>query len=187
MKKLFIVPLLLLVAQGAMAVDRLLIFTVAANYMHPADAGFREIYGNSAFYPDVTGGVRIVSSLYATAGYGWLNRKGKSPNLNLDVAATQTFISGGLGYILHLGGTFSVMLEGGYVYARFKEEALDAVAKGGASGIKADVGLLLLGEEGQIFAGIKAGYIAANVSNPAVKLGGPRIAVCLGIGLFGEY
>ena len=187
MKKLLVIPLLLLVAQGAMAVDRLLIFTVAANYMHPTDAGFRSIYGNSAFYPDVTGGVRVVGSLYTMVGYGWLNKKGKSPNLNLDVAGSQSFLSAGLGYILHLGGTFSVMFEGGYVYARYKEEALNAVVNGGTSGIKADVSLLLLGEEGQIFAGIKAGYIAANVSSPSLKLGGPRIALCLGIGLFGEY
>lgn len=185
LKKLLFLPLVLFLIGNAFGEVRVL-FSVGGSTMRPADSGYRQIYGNFTFYPELGGGISLYKGLYVMAGYGTMSNKGKTPELGFDARSTQSYYSFGLGLIAPVAGSLKVLIEAGLASMRFHEEALGAQVKGRSQGYKGELGLLYMKEEGQIYLGLKAGYIYAKVDEFDIRLGGPKLTVCLGFKVLGE-
>lgn len=186
MKKIaIIVCLTFLVPAAAGAANPLFLFSIAGNYMRPADAAYRSIYGNQVLYAEFDAGVHIYRGIHILGSYGRLSKSGTTPELELESHSMQQFISVGVGYIRQISGLLNIEVEGGLVGAKYREEALDAVVSGQRPGIRAGLGLLFMAEEGKIFAGAKFVYISAKVPDPEIRLGGAQATLCVGLRLFG--
>lgn len=193
MRRLLIVPVALALAAAAHAESRLFI-GVGANVIRPADGSYRSIYGNQAIYPELAASIRLVKGLCLTGSIGQFSKSGKTPDLGLDARATQGYISVGLGYMIRASRLLCLEAGAGIAGMSFREEALDSWIKGRWSGIKAEGGLLLVPEDERIFMGVRFGYLSARVHDldpglagpQPIQLGGARIAVVVGIQLFGN-
>lgn len=193
MKKTLIVPAVLLLLTTASAESRLFV-SLGAGFMRPADSGFRQIYGNQALFPEVSAAVRLYKGLCLTAGAGKASEEGRTRELGIVTKASQGYISVGLGYLLRISQALSVDMNAGFAGMNCSEEALGAMIKGKGPGYKAEVGILLLEEDGRAFMGLRLGYMSARVSDleppmagpQSIKLGGPKIALCVGLQLFGN-
>ncbi len=193
MRRLLIVPVALVLAAAAHAESRLFI-GVEANVIRPADGSYRSIYGNQAIYPELSASIRLVKGLCLTGSIGQFSKSGKTPDLGLDARATQGYISVGLGYMIRVSRLLCLEAGAGIAGMSFREEALDSWIKGKWRGIKAEGGLLLVPEDERIFMGVRFGYLSARVRDldprlagpQPILLGGARIAVVVGIQLFGN-
>jgi hypothetical protein len=107
-KTAIIVCMALLVPAAARAADPLLLFSIAGNYLRPADAGYRAIYGNQVFYAEFDAGIRLYGGVYVLGGYGRLSKTGTTPELELETRSMQQFISVGFGYIRQISGLLNV-------------------------------------------------------------------------------
>ena len=193
MKKALIVPAILLLLTSASAESRLFV-SLGAGFMRPADPGFRQVYGNEALLPEVSAALRLYKGLCLTAGAGKASEEGRTPELGLVTKASQGYISVGLGYLLRISEGLSVDVNAGFAGMSCSEEALGAMIQGKGSGYKAEAGIFLMEEDGRAFLGLKLGYLSARVSDlepqiagpQSFKLGGPKIALCFGLQLFGD-
>ena len=193
MKKTLIAPAVLLLLTTASAESRLFI-SMGAGLMRPADSGFRQIYGNQALLPEVSVALRLTNGLFLTAGAGRVSEEGRTQELGLETKARQGYYSGGLGYLFRISGGLSVDVNAGVAAMTCREEALGAVIKGKGLGYKAEAGIYLMEEDGRAFIGLRLGYVSARISDfeppmagvPSVKIGGPKIALCFGLQLFGD-
>lgn len=192
MRRLLVVPVALALATGAYAESRLFI-GVGANIMRPADGSYRSIYGSQAIYPELSASVRLVKGLCVTSSIGQFAKSGKTPDLGLDARATQSYISVGLGYMIRVSRLLCLEAGGGISGMSFREEALERWIKGRRMGIKAEGGVLIAPEDERIFIGVRLGYLSARVSDldtdlngpQSIRLGGARVALVVGIQLFG--
>lgn len=185
MRKLAWIPLVLLFAGGASAAERLILLSIEENYLRHADPAFREIYGSAAFFPEVTAGIRLFKGLHLMGSYGRLVKEGKTPELGLETRSTQNFLAAELGYLGKIRGNFGFLAEAGLASLTYREEALGAWIEGRTPGIKTGIGLLYLAERGQVFVGLKAGYMFSRVNEHNIRLGGAKVAVCLGVRILG--
>jgi hypothetical protein len=192
MKKALIVPAVLLLLTTAFAENRLFV-SLATGFMRPTDPDFRQIYGNLALLPEVSTTVRVFKGLCLTAGAGKVSEEGRTPELDLEAKASQGYYSGGLGYLFRISEGLSADVNVGIAAVTCREEAMDVVIKGKSLGYRAEAGIYLMEEDGRAFIGLRLGYMSARVSDlnppvadvPPIKLGGPKIALCFGLQLFG--
>ena len=193
MRRLLIVLTSLVLVTAARAESRLFI-GIGANIIRPADPNYRSIYGGQAIYPELSASVRLVKGLCLTGSWGRFAKNGKTPDLGLDARAVQSYISAGLSYMVRVSRLLCLEAGGGIAGMSYREEALDSWIKGQWRGLKAEGGLLLLPEGERIFMGLRFGYLAARVHDldprltgpQPIRLGGARIAVVVGIQLFGQ-
>lgn len=180
MKKTILLVILLLAAGTAFAGDRVF-FSAGLAYLHPADSGYREVYGSQVLYPEFQAGVRLFRGLYVTGGFGTFSKNGSTPELELPAKSTQSFFTAGLAYIATVSGAFGLKLEAGAVQFSFKEEAMETSVSGSKLGFQAGMGLLWMGKV--VFAGVNLGYLSASdtVEDVPIKLGGAKGSVCLGV------
>jgi hypothetical protein len=192
MKKLLIVPAVLVLLTAASAENRFFL-SIGANYIRPADENYRLVYGNQVLYPEITGSVRLVAGLCLTGSVGKFTKTGTTPELELETRATQSYFSAGLSYLLRASRILCFEAGGGVAGLSFREEALGAWIKGRHRGYKAEAAILFIPEDERVFFGVRFGYIFARVSDldsdvsgaQPISLGGARIAVTVGIQLFG--
>ena len=71
---------------------------VSGNVLLPADSGYKDIYGQSAFLPEIKAGMSLSGPFYLWAGYGPVSKKGETLVLKAEAKSTQHFISAGAGY-----------------------------------------------------------------------------------------
>jgi hypothetical protein len=179
MKRISLIMILLFCASAAFSGDRLLV-SAGVGYLQAADSGYREIYGQSLFYPEARMGVRLVLGLYLMGGFGMLTKKGETPDLHLPAKSTQRFFSGGLAYIVPVSGAVRFKVEAGVADISYKEEAMDLTVKRSKIGYEAELGLLIMGDVA--FTGINLGYLSAadTIDGVKIRLGGARASLCVG-------
>jgi hypothetical protein len=193
MKKLLIVPLVLILAVSAAAENRLFL-SAGASFLRPSDGAYRVVYGNQALYPELSAAVRLVAGFCLTGSLGRFAKNGITPDLGLETKATQSYYSVGLSYLLRISPTLCLEAGGGMARMSFREEAFGITVDGKHSGFKAEGGVLLIPEGERIFMGLKVGYVSGRVpgseldpvSAQSLRLGGLKIAVSVGIQLFGN-
>jgi len=193
MKKLLIVPALLIFVATAAAENRFFL-AAGANFLRPADEGYRGIYGNQAIFPEMSTAIRLVGGLCLTGSLGKFSRTGATPDLGLETIGKQSYITAGLGYILRVSRLVCLEAGGGFAGMSFSEEALGTSIKGKRSGLMAEGGLLIIPEDDRVFMGVKVGYLSARVDDldagleglQSIRLGGLRVTVSVGIQLFGS-
>jgi hypothetical protein len=192
MRKVLIVPATLVLATFAAAENRLFV-SAGASFLRPADEAYRTVYGNQAVFPEFSVSIRVVRGLCLSGSLGQFSRKGTTPELGLETRANQSYISYGLSYLLRLSSTLCLQAGGGLASLRFREEAFDEEVKGHRSGYKIEGGILLVPEDERVFMGLTVGYISARVPAEAftpalaqpLRLGGIKIAVSIGVQIFG--
>jgi len=179
MKRMSLILILLFCAGAAFSADRLLV-SAGVSYLQAADSGYKEIYGQSLFYPEARVGVRLVRGLHFMAGFGMLSKKGETPDLHLPAKSTQRFFTGGLAYLIPASGAVLFKVEAGVADISYKEEAMDLMVKGSKLGYQAELGLLILGNV--LFTEVNLGYLSAadTVDGVKIKLGGARASLCVG-------
>jgi hypothetical protein len=154
--------------------------SVGANFLSPGDLDYQAIYGKNVFFPDLTLGLRIHGGLYFLGSFGFLAKKGTTPELGLLAQSQQDFLTANLGYIGSITGGVGWLIDGGPALVFYKEEALGIAISGRKPGFNAEFGLVFGGEDSHIFVGLKAGYLYAKDDQYGIKLGGFKAGVCLG-------
>jgi hypothetical protein len=179
-KTLFSIAILLIAAGTALAGDQA-IFSAGVSYLQPADSGYRDVYGGRAFYPEFQAGARLVRGLYLMAGFGFLTKKGQTPELELPAKSTQRFFTAGLAYIVEASRNLKFKVEAGVADFSYKEEAMETTVSGSKLGYQAEIGLLVF--KNAIFTGVNLGYMYATdmVGDVKIKLGGARASLCIGV------
>jgi hypothetical protein len=193
MKKLIVILAAVLLLIASASAQSRLFLSLGGNLILPSDAGFKSIYGTQALYPELGVAIRAVAGLCLTGSFGQFSRTGATPDLGLESKASQSYISGGLGYLQRVSSAFCVEGRAGVAALKFSEEALQQRIEGSKMGFMAEGGLLFMPEEGQgFFLGLKLGFLSASVADVApdiagaqpVKLGGMKVALSVGIQLF---
>lgn len=194
MKKLILTTAAVLVLLTSVSAQNRLFVSLGASVIRPADEAYRSLYGNQALYPEVTFAVRLVKGLVVSSSFGQFTKKGTTPDLELETKSKQGYFSIGLGYLQRISGYFCVEGVAGAAALSFREDALDTQIKGQQWGPLAEAGIFYMPEEGGgLFLGLKFGYVGATVKDIAsdiagtqpVKLGGMKLALCVGIQVFG--
>ena len=178
---------------SARAESRLFI-SAGANLIRPADAAYRSIYGGQAMYPELAVAIRIVRGFCLTGSFGAFVKQGTTPDLGLETKAKQSYFTMGLGYYHRISPLFCIEAGAGVAGLSFREDALDSRVNGQKRGLMAEAGVRYMPEDGQFFMGLRLGFLSAKVDDLAsdiagpqsVSLGGFRVAVFVGIQLFGE-
>src|SRR5512142_216427 len=146
MKKLLIVPMVLILAASA-APENHFFLSAGASFLRPGDSAYRAVYGNQAVYPELSAAIRLVAGVCLTGSWGRFPRKGTTPELGLPTDSTQSYFSWGLGYLLRVSPTFCLQANGGMASLSFQEKALDAVRSGRRMGYLVEGGALLVPED----------------------------------------
>jgi len=156
--------------------------SITANYLGPADDGFKEIYGNGLFYPELKLGYKMSKSWFLWARYGFLSANGTTPVLNREAKSTQHFLSGGPGYMAKISQKLIYTIEAGVFYVKYKEEALGEELSDSAVGFRVDSGLMYRLSQA-LFVEITLGYLNASdtIEDFPVKLGGFKAGIGLGV------
>lgn len=184
MKKKSVVVLLMLVLLSSVngfTGDRFRL-SVRANYLAPADTGFKDIYGSSVFFPGMKAEFAFTKSLYAWADVGFFSISGTTPILQWDATSNQTLFSVGVGYTGIASGKLSYTFELGLLHVSYKEESLDEVLEDSSIGFNIGGGLVYdLGKS--FFGEFFLGYLTASdtVEDVSIKPGGFRTGIGLGV------
>jgi hypothetical protein len=192
-KTLLLISAVLLLGSAAAAESRFFL-GAGANYIRPADENYRAVYGNQAIYPEYSVAVRLVAGLCLTGSMGRIAKNGTTPDLGLETRAVQSYFTAGLGYLQRISRLLCFQAGAGVAALSFREDALGAFIEGHKTGLAAEGGLLIVPEDERVYMGIKVGYLAATVEDldpvlsgrQSVRLGGLKIAVSVGIQLFGS-
>jgi hypothetical protein len=183
MKKLTCVVVLIgfLGGGSAWAADRFQV-RLCGSVLLPADAGYKDVYGKSAFLPEFKAGMALSDSLYLWAGYGLLYKKGETPVLKNEAKSTQHFISGGLGIRGTLADKLEWLAEAGLLVVAYREDAMGVSVADSALGFPAGAGIGYRLSD-LLFLTAEAGYLFAldKVKGETVKPGGFKAGVGIGV------
>lgn len=149
-------------------------------YLFPADAGYKEVYGNQVMVPEFKLGFRVISDVYIYGMFSTLSKNGTTPELNEPAHSKQQFMGGGLAYFPSVGRTLKIFIGAGVASATYEEEALDIKVSGNKLGFLAEAGLYLRFKA--VFFGLNGSYCAASDTYEGVdfKIGGTRASAVLG-------
>jgi hypothetical protein len=147
--------------------------SVAGNYLVPSDSGYKDVYGESVFYPELKVGFDLYKGIYIFAGYGFFTKKGRTVEFAHDAESTQNYLSFGLGYDGTISERFGYKAELGLLYASYKEESLGEGVSGSSVGFGIEVGALYRIHSG-LSAKVFTGYLRAadRIADVEIELGG---------------
>ncbi len=149
--------------------------------LFPTDNNYKDIYGNSAIYPEFELGLNIYKGVMIVGGYGFFSKEGKTiGELKIDTKSNQKILKLGIGYGIDLGEKLKVIVKGGISNISYKEEAMGESLSGNKTGIMLGGDILYSIGDRFYTKGIIE-YISSKDTKEGVdiKLGG----FCIGIGL----
>jgi hypothetical protein len=169
------------VCPGEETAGRKLLVTASANLLRSPNAGYRQVYGQSTFMPEI----KITSLLYhgisLWAGCGWISDNGFIEEINEKAKIRKTLFSVGLGYVHKLNASLQLRGELGLVNISYKEEAMAVTMKGSGLGLK--IGAILdyfIGKK--VFLLLAAAYSQASddAQTGKIELGGVQLGAGFG-------
>jgi len=171
---------LVIMSVSGLAAEKIMLM-VSGGYIFPADAGYKNVYGETLFVPEFKLGVRIIDHLYVYGLFMTGSKDGTTPDLELPAHSRQQFYGGGLGYFPSIGRHLKVFVGAGVANASYKEEAMELTVKGNKVGLNLEAGIYY--KEKFLFSGIEAGYCQAKDSYEGTdfKIGGARLSLVLGV------
>jgi hypothetical protein len=179
---LLVTVLLTLVAPHGLAAGDRFEASLAAQALFPADAAYKETYGNTVVHPELKASFTLVKNLYAWAGFALAAASGETPVLKEAADTRQSFLSAGAGLRLPLSGGWGLFAELGLASVHYREEALGLTLSGSALGFAANAGVRRdLGAHFFLLA--QAGYVYAKktLDGDVVKLGGAKAGIGAGV------
>jgi len=181
MKKIIFVSLLIgILSVCGFSGDKFMI-SFTGNYLNSADEGYKEIYGNGMFYPELNMGYRVYKNFYLWAGYGFLSKNGTTPVLKLETKSKQNYISFGAGYNGDFSNKFGYIVKLGVFNVNYKEKAMEEEVKDSAIGFRIDVGIIFNINK-NIFTNLNIGYLYASdtIKKESIKIGGLKTGIGVG-------
>ena len=115
---------------------------VTGNLFRPADSNFRDLYGSSAFFPEIRVEKSFHLGLSLWGSYSGFSKDAKSAVLGLAIESKQSLYGFGLSYKIPLKETLKLRLEAGLFADHHKEEGMGVKASGTAIGLRAGCGLV---------------------------------------------
>ncbi|MCU0236805.1 MAG: hypothetical protein MUC72_06935 [Acidobacteria bacterium] len=182
MKKIVIVPILLALAIALPAQDGKFFASIGASAFAPADARFKELYGDMQASPELKLGYNLYRHFYFWLGGSFVSATGTIPVLEAEAKASQMFLSFGAGWETRRRGRLQADLCAALLMAGLREEAMDATVSKWAPGFDVRAGLRYFLKK-KIFLGLTLGYASASAEIDAkdVVIGGVRIGGSLGL------
>lgn len=182
MKKLLIIILIVLLMAAFNFLQAKFMLSVSGNLLFPADSGFKDIYGDSQFYPEFKARYLILAGFYVWGSYGFFSKTGTTPVLQEETKTTQNFLTVGAGYLASIAKKLDFTAELGLLYGTYKEEALGEEVDGSATGFAVELGILYKIIP-KVFVEFFIGYGSASdtVENVEIKLGGTKAGLGLGV------
>ena len=178
MRKIVLVSLIIMVFCVSGFSEKRAMVSLTGNYLNPSDSGYKEIYGNSVFYPEIKAGFKLYKDFYIWAGYGFFSKKGTTTELEQEAESTQHYVSFGIGYDGKISESFGYKAELGLLSASYKEEAMDEEITGSSIGYAVEAGVLckILSS---FFVKVSAGYTGASdeAGSVDIQLGGFKAGI----------
>ena len=168
---------------GAQAEGRFML-SLSGNYLSPSDSGFKDIYGSSAFYPEIKAAVKVIKDIYVWGSYGFFSKNGETPVLKIAAESTQNYLSFGVGHLFRLSEKLDLDIVLGAAHISYKEEAMGMEISGSRLGLCVKGGVIFHLTK-NFFTTAHIGYLAASdtVNDVKIKLGGMTAGIGVGITL----
>lgn len=117
--------------------------SIQAGLLFPGDDGYKDLYGDSHFLPGAKLQVNFTDSLYIWGGFWTLSASGTTPVLQADADSSQSQFAFGAGFSVPFAAEskFSGYIEAGILLVHFKEDALEMIIDGNATGFRLGSGL----------------------------------------------
>lgn len=154
----------------------------SAKMFNSADNNYKEIYGKNNILKGFQINLNLSKNIYIWSSYSFGTFTGETFNLKESTKCTRSFINFGGGVKYKILKPLEIFVEGGGVYADFKEESFGATYKGTKMGFILNGGIRIRIIKA-LFIVLKGGYIIADTSinDVEVKLGGMIISGGLGL------
>lgn len=155
--------------------------TAGVNVFRAASGDYRQLYGQTAFMPEIKLACMVYKNFSVWGGFGLVSRQGHIEEVDESARIKQTFLSFGVGYAHKLSGKLRLRGELGLAYVSFKEEALDVTQKGSGLGWKIGADLdYFIGK--RLFVTLAAAYSQVGDETEAgkVELGGAQAGAGVG-------
>ncbi len=110
--------------------------TAGANLFRNTQASYRQLYGQSAFMPEIKIAWSFYHDIGIWGGCSSISGNGFIEEVNEEVQIARFFLGFGLGYVQKLNASMRIRAELGLTFNSFKEEALGAIRKGSGLGWK---------------------------------------------------
>jgi hypothetical protein len=178
---LLMVVILTLACPGEEIPGHKFMVTAGANLFFSSASGYRQIYGNTVFMPEIKITRLVYGNICVWGGCGWISKHGLIEDVNEPAQIRQTMLGVGLGYVHKLSALLQLRGELGLMFISFKEEALEVVQRGSGLGWKIGANLDCFAWK-KVFATLSASFSQASdeVQTGKVKLGGFQLGVGLG-------
>ncbi len=182
MKRAIILMAAVMFMLSGLCADPRFSLSLAAGLQWPADSGYKEVYGQNVFLPELKGGFFLSPSIYLWAGYGQATAKGKTAVLELDSKSSQNYLQVGAGWQGALSGKLGFRAELGLAEILYREEALGETVSGSTIGFILS-GSLTYSLSKMFYLLADAGYLYAKktINSVGVKMGGLRAGFGAGL------
>lgn len=184
MKQLFNIILIVLVigAMSPLAGQGKFMISINGDIMLPADGNYKDIYGDTMFFPELNLSLKISNGFYIWGGFGMVSETGETILLGLEAKSKQNFFSLGGGYNGVLSGNLEFFVDVGAVFVTYSEETMGDKISDDAFGFRVD-GILLYRLGGGLLGGVNVGYVYASdtIEDVSIKLGGFKGGLTLAI------
>lgn len=182
-----IIFILIVLIAGADAQTHRFQLALDLSYLAHRDSNYKDIYGSGSFFPELRAGIRIVSGLQVTGGFGYFKEKGTIEGLEGEDAATeslQTYYAAGLEYLINLSWSWTLRVSGEYLWVDLEESAFGEVIKASSNAYRVGAGFVYDIGHG-FFLEFFGAYTTGNdtVNDIDIKLGGFQGGVGLGFRL----
>ena len=184
MKKALFILCVMAILCGMVHSEGKMLITATGNLLMPADGNYRDLYGDSVFFPEFKLGYRLFNNGYIWLGFGFFSRSAETAILKLPADSKQTLFSFGGGYTFNISEKVGFNGELGLASISYKEEALDLEMSGSAIGFVVNGSVFFKVTE-KIFLQAVLGYAYASdeIDDAKIKLGGFKSGIGVGITL----
>jgi len=185
-KVLFIMVLLLsalsVACPGAEIPTHKFMVSAGANLFRSSSAYYRQIYGQSAFMPEIKISCLVYHNFSVWGGFGLISKQGLIEEVDETAKINQTFLSFGVGVAHKLSAQLRLHGELGLAYISFKEEAFGGTLKGSGLGWKIGVNLdYFIGKKMFLTLATAYSQTSDEAQTGKIELGGAQIGAGVGI------
>ncbi len=156
--------------------------SVSGNVMLPADGNYKDVYGDTVFFPELKLSYKVSNGFYIWGGYGMVSATGETVLLKLDAESKQNYLSLGGGYNGALSGSLEYFVDVGAVLVSYSEETMGEKISDDAIGFRID-GSVLYHIGGSLLGGVNVGYVYATdtIEDFSIKIGGFKGGLTLAV------
>ncbi len=151
--------------------------------LFPSDSNYKEIYGNSAFFPELEIGLQIYKGIMIIGEYGSFTKTGKTiGELKLDIKSSQSLMSIGVAHRVYSIKRLIIIAKSGIAFINYKEEAMGESISGNKTGFMLG-GDLVFNVSDKLYTKGAIKYRSAKdtINRMEIKLGGLSIGIGVGI------